>query len=181
MTNSDRIVAAAKEILAAHPQGLRHSELAPAIQDKLKDIPKNSIWTTTSSLNRLTPEILKVARGFFQLRSVTEEEAAALPIVEAEPPREANFYEPFADWLAPAPGPSDCILHSRQSMTRGSATYRIGFETHSCTDDLGGFQPTCGETLHHIRRFKRTFESKDYTLEIIVGNRPEVVAARYLA
>jgi len=99
MTNSDRIVAAAKEILAAHPEGLRHSELAPAIQDKLKDIPKNSIWTLTSSLNRLTPDILKVARGFFRLRSVTEEEAAALPIVEAEPPREANFYEPFADWL----------------------------------------------------------------------------------
>lgn len=102
------------EVLEAHPQGMRWTELLRAVKAGEPDTPPNSIHGGVHNLLiTRTSEIAKVARGTYQLvkymaaedaiASAKETETESAP-VEAETPgseslTEQDFYASFAEWL----------------------------------------------------------------------------------
>lgn len=102
------------EVLESHPQGIRWVDLLRAVESEAPETPHNSIHGGIHNLlTTRSSEIVKVARGTYQLAKYVEadnattafkeEEVAAIP-VKAEAPgaqtlTEQDFYESFAEWL----------------------------------------------------------------------------------
>ncbi len=104
MNNKDRILAKAVELLRQNAHGLRYSELLRGIHQALPDAKPNYIAGTLVNLERLLPDtVTKPARGLFLHtqfeKSATDPVATGNLPAAAERVREAQFYEPFADWL----------------------------------------------------------------------------------
>ena len=103
MTIREQIVAKAIELLRQNPHGLRYSELLRHIHEALPDTSRNTIGGTVWNLEVQVPnEVTKPGRGLYLHASHKEPsgEPAPVPAIPAtEKIREAQFYEPFADWL----------------------------------------------------------------------------------
>jgi hypothetical protein len=112
--NRQQIHEQAMQVLEAHPQGIRWTELLRAVEKQAPDTPHNSIHGGIHNLlTTRTSEIVKVARGTYQLAKYVEaddaisgaqEDAAASVAVKAESPgsepvTEQDFYDSFAEWL----------------------------------------------------------------------------------
>ena len=104
-TKKERIQAAATELLAKEPSGLRFSELVAKLQETFPDAPYGTITGNVWNLDALLPaEIYKPSRGVFRLTSFRVD-VVVPPLPEPpEPPtngtpRESDFYEPFAEYL----------------------------------------------------------------------------------
>ena len=104
-TKKDRITQAAKELLSGRPDGIRFSELVDSMQGAFPDDPYGTITGTVWNLDtRFPTEIYKPSRGLFRLTKFRDA-LAAIPseaVVSHDRSaavREADFYEPFAEYL----------------------------------------------------------------------------------
>lgn len=109
--NRKQIHARALEILEQETGGIRWGELLKLIHDEAPETPPNSIHGAIQILFQSEDQIIKVARGTYQLEKYVTAEAtdaqaedaatASLP-VKAEGTQsvtEQNFYASFAAWL----------------------------------------------------------------------------------
>lgn len=111
--NRQQIQAKARMILEAETGGIRWGELMKRIHVDDPETPQNSIHGGLQNLFVISSDIVKVARGTYQLAqyvaaddaiaSAQEAETVAAP-VRAETPgagvlTEQDFYESFAEWL----------------------------------------------------------------------------------
>src|SRR5262249_42822109 len=102
------------QVLEAHPQGIRWMELLRAIEAEAPDTSHNSVHGAVHNLlSTRTAEIVKVARGTYQLAKFVDADNAAASAqelvtettpVKAETPgsealTEQDFYGSFAEWL----------------------------------------------------------------------------------
>jgi hypothetical protein len=108
MTKKQRITQKAKELIGAKPSGIRFSELVELLQKEFPEDPLGTITGNVWNLDALfSNEIYKPSRGLFRSTMFREESAAVAPDVGAqqdEPvetgkPKEADFYQPFAEYL----------------------------------------------------------------------------------
>lgn len=112
--NRQQIQERALQVLEAHPQGIRWMEILRAIEADEPDTPHNSVHGAVHSLlTTRTAEIVKVARGTYQLAKFAAADEAAANAQElatvatpvkaeapgAEPLTEQDFYASFAEWL----------------------------------------------------------------------------------
>ena len=102
-TKGQTIAAKAIELLRQNPHGLRYFELHRQICEALPDQNPNMITGTILTLEAQFPgEVTKPSRGLYLHASYgepTSEPSAVPQTPAAEKIREAQFYEPFADWL----------------------------------------------------------------------------------
>lgn len=111
--NRQQIQAKARAILRAEPGGIRWGELLKRIYGDDPETPQNSIHGALQNLFIASTDIVKVARGTYQLAqyvaaddalaSVQEAESMAMPVKAetpgSEPLTEQDFYVSFAEWL----------------------------------------------------------------------------------
>lgn len=102
------------EVLEAHPDGIRWTDLVQEVGATTTDTPHNSIRGATHTLvTTRASEIIKVARGFYRLaKYIDSEDKAALTTDTGATPipikadtlktvtlTEQDFYSSFAEWL----------------------------------------------------------------------------------
>lgn len=92
----------ALEIVAGSPGGIRYGELRKRIIEESPETPRNTIQGAIYDLAQQFPaKVTKPSRGLFMPAGAELE--APEPVPEVQVPgreiREANFYEPFAEWL----------------------------------------------------------------------------------
>lgn len=112
--NRQQIHERAMQVLETNPQGIRWTELLRAVEATTPDTPHNSVHGGVHNLlTTRTSEIVKVARGTYQLvkfvdadnaaTDAQESATAATPVKAevpgAEPLTEQDFYASFAEWL----------------------------------------------------------------------------------
>lgn len=111
--NRQQIQAEARAILETEPGGIRWGELLKRIYAQAPETPQNSIHGALQNLFVISNDIVKVARGTYQLAKfvaaddalATAQEAVsvALPVKAAVPGADAlteqDFYASFAEWL----------------------------------------------------------------------------------
>lgn len=112
--NRTQIHQRAMQVLEANPQGIRWSDLLRTVEQGAPGTPHNSIHGGIHNLLTTRPlEIVKVARGTYQLSKYIEadnaaanaqESATVATPVPAETPgsetlTEQDFYASFAEWL----------------------------------------------------------------------------------
>lgn len=92
-------------IVAENPGGIRYSELVERISQQTRETPRNTIHGSVWNLDTIFPnEIAKPSRGLFTPVAKPSNEAADVGSAEEIAPsgvkiKEAEFYQPFADWL----------------------------------------------------------------------------------
>jgi hypothetical protein len=96
-----RIAQKAIELLAAEPEGLRHSTLIRRLQAELPDIPINTIRGSVVGLVEYKPQaVYRPGKGMFQHARFRGGEAeSAAETSAAAPVREEDFYTSFAEYL----------------------------------------------------------------------------------
>ena len=106
ITKKERITLKAKEILGAVPSGVRFSDLVSRLRREFPNDPYGTITGTVWNLDtRFPSEIYKPSRGLFRLVRFRSElpvlPPESLPETTTSPGRirEADFYQPFADYL----------------------------------------------------------------------------------
>jgi len=113
--NRNQIQERAREILEAHPGGVRWGEIIQLIHSVDPETPQNSIHGSIQVLFQSANDVVKVARGTYQLAkfvdaeaadAIAAEEAIASEPVTADPSvttsgavAEQDFYASFAEWL----------------------------------------------------------------------------------
>lgn len=111
--NRQQIHAKARMILEAETGGIRWGELLKRIHADDPETPENSIHGGLQNLFVISDDIIKVARGTYQLAqylaaedalaTAQEAEAVAVPVKAdapgCEPLTEQDFYASFAEWL----------------------------------------------------------------------------------
>lgn len=113
--NRKQIHARAREILEEHSGGIRWGEILKLIHADAPDTPPNSIHGAIQVLFQSSDDIVKVARGTYQLSKFVDEDAAeaiaadaavaTAPVVPVkngaiqEALAEQDFYASFAEWL----------------------------------------------------------------------------------
>ena len=98
-TVRERVVEAAKKVLAQHKEGCRFSELVDLILERERDLNQNTVFTSVSQLDVHTDgEIFKPERGLYRLTSYADQpdEPEFKPTGKV---KEKDFYQPFAEWL----------------------------------------------------------------------------------
>jgi hypothetical protein len=99
----EKIRELAKSIVLSKPGGIRYGALVGEISQQAPETTKKDIQWSIWDLDRRFPkEISKPTRGLFVAAGQTENEAGGS--TEQVAPagstiKEADFYEPFADWL----------------------------------------------------------------------------------
>ena len=71
-----QIQAEARAVLAAHPEGLRWAEVLKAITTAHPETPSNTIRGATHQLFHSADDIVKIARGTYQLARYVDADAA---------------------------------------------------------------------------------------------------------
>jgi hypothetical protein len=95
----------ARSIIAASPGGIRYSALVERIAQQTPETPRNTIHGSVWNLDALFPnEISKPSRGLFTPVAKSGNDAVVIESPEQVAPsgvkfKEAEFYEPFAEWL----------------------------------------------------------------------------------
>jgi len=100
----DRIRSQALELILAHPEGLRYSELHRKIKEATPSFNSSTINTSIWNLDVVLPlAVWKPSKGLYRHVKFKEqdvvEEPAAPPGIPVPRLREEAFYRPFADWL----------------------------------------------------------------------------------
>jgi hypothetical protein len=99
-TKRARIISKAVDIIKSIPTGIRYSDLARKLQEELPDIPESTIYGTIWNLEtRIPDKVYKPDRGLFRHVSFAETVPRKKEEQGMERPKEADFYQPFADWL----------------------------------------------------------------------------------
>lgn len=93
-----RIRKTAVQIIEAHPEGIRFSELQRKIKEVDHSFNKNTISGTIYNLDTQIAKVEKPSRGLFRIKPDDQEGDAVVDSV-ASAVQEDDFYEPFADWL----------------------------------------------------------------------------------
>ena len=100
--NGGEIRAVARQLILAHPEGIRYGQLLAAILDQYPATMRNTVQGTIWNLDAQFPkEVHKPARGLYK----PGPGSAPLPEDEkseerpADRPKEEMFYGAFADWL----------------------------------------------------------------------------------
>lgn len=76
-----RIQDKAVELIRAHPDGIRWSELIRKLQEAFPETPENTLQGSTWNLHIIrNSEIYKPTRGLFKFRTPTESQPASIPI-----------------------------------------------------------------------------------------------------
>jgi hypothetical protein len=102
---TQRIKDKAFELLTAHPEGLRYSELHKKIQESDPSFNGNTINGCIWNLDVAFPEkIYKPSKGLFRLLAFKDQEqevsvSLISAVKGATKIKEEDFYLPFADWL----------------------------------------------------------------------------------
>jgi len=101
VTQKEKIISKAIEILESSRNGVRYSELARKIHEEHSEIPVKSIPAIIWNLEiRVPDKVYKPARGVFRHIRFRELEITKGPIhPEREEIKEEDFYEPFSDWV----------------------------------------------------------------------------------
>ena len=101
VTQTEKIISKALEILESSHNGVRYSELARKIHEEHSEIPVKSIPAIIWNLETRAPDkVYKPARGVFRHTRFREVEITKELIhLEGEEVKEENFYKPFSDWL----------------------------------------------------------------------------------
>jgi len=112
--NRQQIHEQALQVLEENPQGIRWVELLRAVEARSPETPHNSVHGGVHNLlTTRTSEIVKVARGTYQLAKFVDAdnalagaqdaETVAIPVIAetpgAETLTEQDFYASFAEWL----------------------------------------------------------------------------------
>jgi hypothetical protein len=112
--NRQQIHEKALQVLEENPQGIRWMDLLRAVKAQSPETPHNSVHGGVHNLlTTRTTEIVKVARGTYQLAkfvdadnalaNAKDAETVAIPVVSeapgSEPLTEQDFYASFAEWL----------------------------------------------------------------------------------
>ena len=151
--NLARIKSEAKSLLRTHPDGLRWAEMLRRIHEISPETPRNSIRGATFALFRDDKEIVKVSRGFYRLSefetaerhaeaAVMAEEAVVLEV--EQPGRqtvrllEADFYEPFSEWLR------DELNEVTAAVSLGGSLFRSKWGT---PDVIGVLKPQASDLV----------------------------------
>jgi hypothetical protein len=104
MTEKEKIINKALEILQENSDGLRYTVLQQRIKEKIPDVQLNTINGTIWNLDSRKPDLVyKPSRGLYKLvqfrDSVVEGLENRIPDTNPNSLREENFYESFSDWL----------------------------------------------------------------------------------
>ena len=100
----ERIRDRAVELIRAHPEGLRYSELHRKLQESTPSFNAGTINSSIWNLDVLMPhEVWKPSKGLYRHAEFKDQdiapEAVARNSAAATRVREEVFYGPFADWL----------------------------------------------------------------------------------
>ena len=110
----NQILDVGMRVLADHPNGIKWAELIRAVAATTPDTPYNNVYGAVHKLVTTKPaEIIKVARGTYQLAKFVSTETAVADAQEnptvttpvkadipgADPVAEQDFYASFAKWL----------------------------------------------------------------------------------
>lgn len=105
-TKKERITEKVFELLEATRNGIQFSKMVAQLQAAFPDDPHGTITGTIWNLDdRFSERVYKPSRGLFRLTKFREEAVAQQPMEQsalvavAGAPREAAFYESFADYL----------------------------------------------------------------------------------
>ena len=103
MTEKEKIINKALEILQENSDGLRYTVLQQKIKEKIPDVQLNTINGTIWNLDSRKPDLVyKPSRGLYKLvqfRDSVESLENRIPDTNPNSLREENFYESFSDWL----------------------------------------------------------------------------------
>ena len=113
--NKKEIQAAARAVLERETGGIRWVQLLKAVEAEHPETPHNSIHGAVHALLNSADDIVKVARGTYQMSKYQDQTAAGLTSEVPEPStavvqvqttnhgkvtlQESDFYESFAHWL----------------------------------------------------------------------------------
>lgn len=106
--NIQQIKIRAKQKLASAPDGIRWTDLVKEISSETPETPVNTIWGSTHSLFKTDPDIVKISKGVYTLKTLSQsvispKDEAPVEAVEVTPGgvvlTEDMFYLPFAEWL----------------------------------------------------------------------------------
>lgn len=100
----ERIKLRAVELIKAHPEGLRYSELFRKLTDGPPAFNAGTINSTIYNLDAVLPQsVWKPSKGLYRHTDYREpglaEQAARQGAAPTQKVREEQFYAPFADWL----------------------------------------------------------------------------------
>jgi len=100
----ERIKQQAVELVRAHPDGLRYSELFRLLRDGEPPFNTGTINSTIWNLDAVLPDLIwKPSKGLYRHAAFREAEApddvGARAVPTPSKVREDQFYAPFADWL----------------------------------------------------------------------------------
>lgn len=103
-----QIQAEARQKLAAKAEGMRWTVLVNEIKSEHPETPINTIWGATNGLFKKDDQVVKISKGTYALKPVVSgkhelqvkpDSIAKFPGVFGTQVSEADFYQPFADWL----------------------------------------------------------------------------------
>lgn len=109
--NRKQIQELALTVLEDHPAGIRWTEILRSVEVQTPETPHNSVHGAVHQLLQSNSQIVKVARGTYQLQkyvtadaidAASEDEAtASIPVKEdgKQSVTEQDFYDSFAEWL----------------------------------------------------------------------------------
>jgi len=159
-SNRKQIQQAARDLLAAHPEGLRWSELHKSIVSGAPDTPGNSVTGALTTLFQNAPDITKVARGTYQLTRYAEAQSAVPtggetggmgvsnePLIVETPGHarvallEADFYASFAEWLQGADEVTAAVALGGSVLKGKWGTPDVLGVLRSRTQDILKFEP----------------------------------------
>lgn len=103
-TIGEQIITQALVILKDHPDGVRYANLLRQLAEPIGTFKNNTVQGNIWDLDIKHPDkVYKPARGLFRLVEFREQDGDQLrqDLVPKPPPkvREADFYQPFAEWL----------------------------------------------------------------------------------
>jgi hypothetical protein len=94
------VIAKARELVEAAPDGVRYSELHKRIVAAFPEIPPNTIHGALHRFRNDLPDgIYLPARGLYKHVKFQSREDEGVKPLKGRKLKEEDFYEPFADWL----------------------------------------------------------------------------------
>lgn len=159
-----QIKAEALGVLASHPEGVRWSEIKKAIIAAHPETSPNTIHGNTFNLLSTSPDIEKIARGTYILKSLEPEiEPAEVETtyqdLEGKLFSETDFYESFADYLR------DELEEVNRVMPVGGSIFKGKWGT---PDVVGVLRPEPSDLIK--------FEPEIVAAEIKIDSNASVVA-----
>ena len=125
----------ALKIIAAHPGGIRYSDLITKILEISPETPRNTVGGSVWNLETIKPDaVRKPSRGLYQPSSAGQ--ATEAPKVSKV--KEEDFYESFADWL------KNELDEVTDVVPLGGASFRTKWGT---PDVLGVYKPLASNLI----------------------------------